>query len=67
MLSPGSSSSSAIVPVALAVPNAAFVCPLSVTVNSSWSSLRVSSTVATLTVFAVSPAVNVSVVADTAV
>ena len=67
MLSPGSPSSSAIVPVALAVPSVAFVCSLSVTVNSSWSSLRVSSAVATLTVFAVSPAVNVSVVADTAV
>ena len=45
----------------------AFVGPLSVIVNASVASFRVSSVVATETVFVVSPAVKVNVVLEAAV
>ena len=64
------SSSSVIVPTASASPRltpAGSVTPLSATLNVSSASFRSSSAVATVTVFTVSPAMNVSVVADTAV
>ena len=55
------SSSSSMVPVALAVPSVAFCGFDSVSVNVSSSSSVLSSVVLTVTVFDVSPAANVSV------
>ena len=58
-----------IVPVAVFASDfsVAFVGPLSVTVNASVASLRVSSVVATEIVFVVSSGANVSVVLEAAV
>ena len=65
----GSASSSLIVAVAVFASDfsVAFVGPLSVIVNASWSSFLVSWVVATETVLVVSPAVKVNVVLAAAV